>query len=133
MKKIVVLLLALMSFFTFSKNYERKEDKKGTGTSTINLVLIEGSENSYDFSFEYVMLGSMPKLRQLAGTAYKNGDKYIFKVSDGSGLEFSIKNNKVVVSGDFDRLVKGEYIYTSESTSEDSETIEWIKENIMPD
>ena len=96
-------------------------------------MLIEGSENSYDFSFEYVMLGSMPKLRQLAGTAYKNGDKYIFKVSDGSGLEFSIKNNKVVVSGDFDRLVKGEYIYTSESTSEDSETIEWIKENIMPD
>ncbi len=132
MRKIIILLLALMSFFSFSKNYEKKEDKKAGISSTV-LVLKEGTENSYDFSFDYVMLGSMPRLRQLAGTAYKNGNKYIFQSSAGYQIEFSIKNNKVTVSGNFDRFVNGEYTYTSESTNDDYEAIEWIKENIMPE
>ena len=132
MRKIIILLLALMSFFSFSKNYEKKEDKKAGISSTV-LVLKEGTENSYDFSFDYVMLGSMPRLRQLAGTAYKNGNKYILQSSAGYQIEFSIKNNKVTVSGNFDRFVNGEYTYTSESTNDDYEAIEWIKENIMPE
>ena len=132
MRKIIILLLALMSFFSFSKNYEKKEDKKAGISSTV-LVLKEGTENSYDFSFDYVMLGSMPRLRQLAGTAHKNGNKYIFQSSAGDRIEFSIKNNKVTVSGNFDRFVNGEYTYTSESTNDDYEAIEWIKENIMPE
>ncbi len=129
MKKIIILLLALMSFFSFSKNYEKKEDKKA-GISSVDLILREGQNNSYDFSFDYVLLGSMPKLRQSAGTAYKKGNKYVCEDLNGDRVTFDIQKNKVVVSSSGYAL-SGDYSYMSESTDSDYEVIDWIMENEM--
>ena len=118
-----------MSFFSFSKNYEKKEDKKA-GISSVDLILREGQDNSYDFSFDYVLLGSMPKLRQAAGTAYKKGNKYVCEDLNGSRVTFDIQKNKVVVSSNGYAL-SGDYVYMSESTDSDYETIDWIMENEM--
>ena len=129
MKKIIILLLALMSFFSFSKNYEKKEDKKA-GISSVDLILREGQNNSFDFSFDYVLLGSMPKLRQSAGTAYKKGNKYVCEDLNGDRVTFDIQKNKVVVSSSGYAL-SGDYSYMSESTDSDYEVIDWIMENEM--
>ena len=129
MKKIIILLLALMSFFSFSKNYEKKEDKNA-GISSVDLILREGQNNSFDFSFDYVLLGSMPKLRQSAGTAYKKGNKYVCEDLNGDRVTFDIQKNKVVVSSSGYAL-SGDYSYMSESTDSDYEVIDWIMENEM--
>ena len=127
MRKTIILLLALMSFFSFSKNYEKAEDKK-EGVSSIYLILKEGKGNSYDFFFEYVIDAgsSRPKLRQAAGTEYKTGNKYVCKDLRGEQITFDIRKDQVIISGaDY---VKGVYNYLSESTKEDYETLEWALE-----
>lgn len=127
MRKTIILLLALMSFFSFSKNYEKAEDRK-EGVSSIYLILKEGKGNSYDFFFEYVIdTGSLlPKLRQAAGTAYKNGNKYVCKDLRGEQITFDIRKDQVVISGS--DYLEGVYNYLSESAKEDYETVEWALE-----
>ena len=80
MRKTIILLLALMSFFSFLKNYEKAEYKKES-VSSIYLILKEEKGNSYDFFFEYMIdTGSLlSKLRQAAGTVYKTCNKYVCK------------------------------------------------------
>ena len=90
----------------------------------------QGKYDGKDFSFDYVLLGSMPKLRQSAGTAYKKGNKYVCEDLNGDRVTFDIQKNKVVVSSSGNAL-SGDYSYMSESTDSDYEVIDWIMENEM--
>ncbi len=125
MKKIVVLLLVLLSVFSFSRNFEKKENKKD-GVSSVRLVIKEEG-NSYDFFMEFVEMGNMPRLRHVSGTAEKSGNKYVYTGEDGE-ITFDIQNKKVIVTSKsvFGYAIEGTYNFISNSTDKDYKDLEEI-------
>ena len=127
MKKIIVLLLVSLSIFSFSKNFEKKENQK-EGTPEVLLILRENG-NSYDFSMDFVEMGNMPRLHQVAGTAEKVGNKYVYSGQIGE-ITFNVQNNKVIVASQsvFDYAINGSYNFISNSSEADYRDLDRLLE-----
>ena len=132
MKKIIILsLLVLLNIFSFSENFEKKENKKN-GISSIELIIKENGD-SYDFSLDFAInkgIPSSPKLQYVAGTAMKVGNKYVY-TDDDSNITFDIQNKKVIISSNhfFSYAIDGSYNFIANSTDDDYKYLYELMEN----
>ena len=126
MKKIIILCFLLLTVFGFSDVYE----KKNVENVETELTLRKKDRESYDFLVDYVVdsYSDRPKLRQIAGTAVKEGNSYVYVTDYNGKLIFNIKKDSVLVKtvgvGSENIFISGTYKFKSKLTNEDSEFLD---------